>query len=244
MDDVTTRPLRTSSSIAALAGALAKAQAAFLPVRKDRTAEIQTKTGGHFSYAYVDLATIQEAIRGPLAANELAITQALRVHDHRVTVETVLLHASGEWLASELALAILDTSDPRSVGSAVTYGRRFGLSALVGIAAGDDDDAAAVTPTTPPARRRATPAPPPDVELPPRRVHPESRPITEPQMKKLWAITGTRKSGNPWPNAAAVKQVLYVAFGIDSVSDLRMADFDQACAIVARGPQPAAPKVP
>jgi hypothetical protein len=79
----------------------------------------------------VDLATIVAAIRGPLSANELAYTQAVGVHDHRVTVETTLLRSSGEWLSAELELPIADASDARAIGSSITYGRRFGLTSLV-----------------------------------------------------------------------------------------------------------------
>lgn len=234
----TDRPLRTSESIGAVAAALAKAQAAFRPVHKDRTAEIQTKTGGRYSYAYVDLATIHDAIRGALTQNELAITQALTVHDHRVTVETTLLHASGEWLASALTLQVIEAQDPRSVGSAITYGRRFGLTALVGIAAGDDDDAEAARPAKGRRNRERDDdhEPPPIVasppSSPPRREKPEHRPITEAQQRKLFATAKPK-----WPDIIAFKTALYDAFGIDSTKDLRMGDFEEALAISERGPR-------
>ena len=70
MTDEIIRPLKTSPTIAAVAAALAKAQAAFLPITKDRHAEIATRTGGRFSYAYVDLASVLAAVREPLAPIE------------------------------------------------------------------------------------------------------------------------------------------------------------------------------
>ena len=54
-------------------------------------------------------------------------------------VETILIHESGQWVQSELCLP-LAKADPQGVGSAMTYGRRYGLAAIVGIVADADDD--------------------------------------------------------------------------------------------------------
>ena len=54
-------------------------------------------------------------------------------------VETVLAHESGEWISGELLLP-LTKADAQGVGSAITYGRRYGLAAIVGIVADEDDD--------------------------------------------------------------------------------------------------------
>ena len=59
--------------------------------------------------------------------------------DNTVIVETILAHESGEWIQSDLCLP-LAKHDPQGVGSAVTYGRRYGLAAIVGIVADIDDD--------------------------------------------------------------------------------------------------------
>ena len=59
---------------------------------------------------------------------------------NRVSVVTVLAHSSGEWVSAELALPITDPGDARSLASAVTYARRYGLIALVGVAPADEDD--------------------------------------------------------------------------------------------------------
>jgi ERF superfamily len=248
------RPLTTSPTIAAIAAALAKAQAAFLPIRKDKTAEIQTRTGGQFSYAYVDLASVFGAIRGPLAANELAVVQAVTIRAPHVTVETTLLHASGEWLASALDLVVGDAADPRSVGSAITYGRRFSLTALVGIAPADEDDDAGAAVQAPKARRQPAPpppSPPTDTRQPapeaagarqasPRRLpDPETTVISDAQRKYLWTVAGEHQ----WPRAG-LKAMLAEAFGVESSSDLRKGEFDAAMTLVRRGPKPAAGREP
>lgn len=70
----------------------------------------------------------------------------------------------------------------------------------------------------------------------PRRVAPESKPITEPQQRKLFATA----KDHGWTDTQQLKNMLYLAFGITSTKDLRMADFEQALALVERGPGPAA----
>ena len=59
--------------------------------------------------------------------------------NNTVIVETILAHESGQWIQSELCMP-LAKNDPQGVGSAITYGRRYGLAAIVGIVADDDDD--------------------------------------------------------------------------------------------------------
>jgi len=98
----------------------------------------------------------------------------------------------------------------------------------------DDDH----EPPPPPIVVAAAPSPPP-----PRRVDPESKPITAPQRVKLFATADMAKQiGNPWPDREALKQAIYAAFGIESTNDLRMADYEQALEIVARGPRTVPPE--
>jgi hypothetical protein len=81
---------------------------------------------------------------------------------------------------------------------------------------------------------------PPDSSAPTsttvRRVSPDSRPLTEPQRRKLFA-----SAKGKWPDTDTLKAALYLAFGVDSTKDLRMADYEQALEIVERGPRPIAP---
>lgn len=130
--------LCSSELIADLAGALAIAQASIGTVTKDKTA----KLGDKYSYKYADLASCLDAVREPLAANGLALVQGASGHGNAITVTTRLLHKSGQWIESGLTLTAKDTT-PQAIGSAITYARRYGLSALIGLAADDDDGQAA-----------------------------------------------------------------------------------------------------
>lgn len=136
------QPLRSSESLDALAGALAKAQGAMKHPGKNKTAKVPLKTGGSYQYNYADLADCIDAIRGPLAANGLALVQMAFNEPGAVGIVTRILHASGQWIEGTLFMPCAD-SKPQSIGSAITYGRRYALSPMAGIASDDDDDGSA-----------------------------------------------------------------------------------------------------
>lgn len=124
--------MRHSESIAALAAALAKAQGAIEPVPK-------TKVNPHFRSKYAPLEEIAGAVRGPLMVNGLAVVQTFGTSDGAILIETTLVHESGEWLTGELLLPV-DKGTAQGVGSAITYGRRYALAALLGVVSDEDDD--------------------------------------------------------------------------------------------------------
>ncbi len=124
-----------SASIATLAMALSKAQGEMEGAAKD-------STNPHFKSKYADLASVWEACRKPLAKNGLAILQPVTADGQHVTVTTILAHSSGEWVSESLTMTAQQAT-PQAVGSTITYGRRYGLSAMVGIAPEDDDGEAA-----------------------------------------------------------------------------------------------------
>jgi hypothetical protein len=135
----------TSPTIGAIGAALARAQAAFGELLKDKEATVKMKAGGEYTYSYANLASAYEAIRLPLSAQEVAVVQQVTTTERSVSVRTVLVHSSGEWLAATITGGA-DTSDMRSLGSSITYLRRYGLLGLVGLAADDDDGEAARPP--------------------------------------------------------------------------------------------------
>ena len=124
--------MKTSEQIDELAGALAKAQGMMENA-------IMNRVNPHFKSKYADLAAIFDAARKPLSANGLAIVQTIG----NGVLHTRLLHTSGQWIASEHPLPM--SGKPQEIGSALTYARRYSLSALLGIAADEDDDANAAS---------------------------------------------------------------------------------------------------
>ena len=128
--------IRRSDSIAQLAAALAAAQGQMAGAAKD-------SVNPHFQSRYADLASVWDACREALSKNGLAVMQPVSTDGHqRVTVTTILAHKSGEWVERDLILTAQQAT-PQAVGSAITYGRRYGLGAMVGVAPEDDDAEAA-----------------------------------------------------------------------------------------------------
>lgn len=143
-----------SDTLGKLAEALSKAQGAMKPAVKD-------SVNPHFKSTYADLASCWAAIREPLAANGLAITQRLSTDAHGVRVETMLLHTSGEFLRDEFWLPVSQKT-PQGYASAVTYARRYSLSAMVGLSSDsldDDGNAASMSPNGFSVTSRPAPVP-------------------------------------------------------------------------------------
>jgi ERF superfamily len=132
--------MNRSESIKELAAALAKAQGEFPPVPKNRTAEIPTKTGGKYSYKYADLSDLIAAVTPALSRNSLAISQDPTVIDGKLCLETMIMHASGEWKSGIYPLQSFER--PQEMGSEITYARRYTMAALLGVHAEEDEDGA------------------------------------------------------------------------------------------------------
>lgn len=148
--------MKHSESIAALAPALVKASAELKAIHKDRE-------NSHFRNRYATLDAIVESVRPVLAKHGLAVVQGatapLSREDGLVAgfvVETMLVHTSGEFLISSAVMPLVK-ADPQSAGSALTYGRRYGLSALLSLATDDDDDAETAQPARTAAPAQAAP---------------------------------------------------------------------------------------
>jgi len=152
-----------------IAKALATAQGKFLPVGKDKTAKIDSAKG-RYSYSYADLASILAAVRPALGENGLAIVQIIAWSEGHSWLVTRLLHSSGQSIESTYPLREYDR--PQEMGSALTYARRYSLTALLGIAAEEDDDGAAAQAGV--AREEAPRA------APPLRPAPAAKPASAP----------------------------------------------------------------
>lgn len=122
-----------------IATAFVKAKRAFSPALKD-------KTNPAFRSKYADLGACLEAVNDALLDNGIAVYQETHDDATGVTVETVLLHESGEAIRSGKLHVPAAKQDPQGYGSALTYARRYSLMAACGIAPEDDDGAAASAP--------------------------------------------------------------------------------------------------
>jgi hypothetical protein len=150
---------RSSDSVAALACALAKAQAELVNPEKSLTATIRTGRAGEGerSFRYAPLASGLDIVRKVLGQHEIATLQTTAIDQTAgiVNLTTMLAHASGEWIASDWPVcSIAEMARPRRMGAALTYARRYALFTLVGIAGEDDLDAPDLAETDPTATPR------------------------------------------------------------------------------------------
>jgi ERF superfamily len=137
---------RSSESVAALASALAKAQAELINPEKSLTATIRTGRAGEGErmFRYAPLSSGLDIVRKTLGQHEIATVQTTAIDQAAgiVNLTTMLAHASGEWIASDWPVCpIAETANPQRMGAALTYARRYALFTLVGIAGEDDLDA-------------------------------------------------------------------------------------------------------
>jgi hypothetical protein len=137
---------RSSESFAALAAALAKAQAHLVNPEKSLTATIAGGRPGETarSFRYAPLSSGLEIVRKTLSEHELAIIQTTAVDQasRMLMLTTLLAHSSGEWIASYWPVcSVAEIANPHRMGAALTYARRYALFTLVGIAGEDDLDA-------------------------------------------------------------------------------------------------------
>lgn len=123
--------MQKSDSIANLAAALAKLQADLRGAEKNAS-------NPHFRSDFANLESVWDSIRAGLSKNGLSVSQVMGVNVGDPILTTVLMHSSGEWLSGEQMLMPLKM-DPQSIGSAITYARRYGLAAIVGQIQTDDD---------------------------------------------------------------------------------------------------------
>lgn len=128
-----------SAEIKDLACALVKAQSELSGAKKGAKAVIT----GQQTRTYADLASVWEAIREPLTDNGLCIIQFPRTVGNGVEIETTLMHGATGQFMSDVLWVPCGKNDAQGLGSAITYGRRYALMAVVGVCPVDDDGAAA-----------------------------------------------------------------------------------------------------
>jgi hypothetical protein len=98
----------------------------------------KTSDNPYFKSKYADLSEIIEVSKSVLTDNGLGVIQSPGGTGNTVTITCRIIHTSGQWIEDAIAMNVTKT-DPQSIGSAITYGRRYQLAALFNIAQEDDD---------------------------------------------------------------------------------------------------------
>jgi hypothetical protein len=148
----------TIEQTSTLAAALVAALSDLSVVEKNRTAKIDTKGGGNYSYDYADIGDIVKATRPVLAQHGIVALTPVHEHHDGLACTVVLLHTSGERL--DLGpFPFPHGRDAQATGSMVTYHRRYALISALGIATGEDDDGAAAVARQPTSTAREPESP-------------------------------------------------------------------------------------
>ena len=127
-----------SESIKNLAEAQVKVQKEIKDIGKDSEG---------YGYKYTSYDTLVKYLRPLLTKYGLSFVQMPVGNDGEIGVQTIYMHTSGEWITSVVKSPIVDSKQMniyQSVGAAITYFRRYSLSAFVGIASDEDNDVATI----------------------------------------------------------------------------------------------------
>jgi hypothetical protein len=130
--------MKRSETISVIASALLKAQ-------KKMGAAVKGADNPFFKSKYADLSAVMEVVKEPLNAEGIAVLQSSYSVDGKHYVETTLLHESGEFISSGPLQLELSRVDMQSLGSAISYSKRYQLQSLAFVPAEDDDGEKAVS---------------------------------------------------------------------------------------------------
>ena len=221
--------MKQSDKVNELAQALAGFQADMPPIPRSASVDVRMKNGGTYSFSYAPLGAIADAIRPVMAEHGLSYTQGLFDDPNGVGVETMVLHKSGQWISSGFVMPY--KGGPQDAGSAITYARRYALTAALGIVADEDDDAnsasgneASYTRKPSPAATRApsngTPAAarsaPETKQALEQAAKGKTRAASDGQLKYARASLSKLVDGD----ADKAKMILYHVFQVESSADL------------------------
>ena len=162
--------MKTSENINEISKAMSLAQGEMKPASK-------STVNPFFKSTYSSLAQVVDSIREPFAKNSLCFFQNVSSTENGVEVSTRVCHASGQWIEFGPMVVPLTKKDAQSVGSATTYGKRYSLSAAVGVVSDleDDDGEAAMNRTG-------------EKEKPKTKEKPKSNPIMPNELGALMSV--------------------------------------------------------
>ena len=193
--------MRTSESIENIAKALTAFQSDIQNPKVSKEVRVKTKKGGVYTYDYAPLDEILKEFRPLLAGHGLAIMQLPSGDGQSISVSTLLIHESGEYIQSPPLNLRPESSDPQGAGSAITYARRYSLSAVLGIASEEDDDASMASGRQGSRSRKSQPK--------------QDNKVSKPQLGKMFALVG--EIGMDVDKA---KETMYERFNVKSSKEL------------------------
>lgn len=189
--------MRKSESIKNLAVALSKFQN---EVKNPKN----TADNPFYDSKYAPLQDVLNEVRPLLSKHGLSVIQSPSGDGQSVSITTLLLHESGEWIEFDPLVLKAQKITPQGAGSAITYGRRYALSAILGISSEDDDDGNSLEK--------------------PQQDSGQKKQLTEKQVKRLYAIANSAGF-----STADVKKVLMKDYNKTQAADLTKEEYDEIC---------------
>ena len=194
---------------------------AFVKACADLQAATKNAKNAHLGNSYADLESVQTAARDALAPNGLAWFQEVIREDNRIGVHTRIIHTAGQILDCGRCLITVPAGSKNlahSEGSSLSYARRYGLAAAVGIHQADPD----ASPSEAPPRRvappkKATPPPPkPDPE-----VDVEGLGALGLTVAQVDRWLGKRKKGDTWESLTPTRRKTAIKWLADHAAEVR-----------------------
>jgi|SRR5690554_987650 len=190
--------MRKSESIKNIALALSKFQS---EVENPKN----TADNPYYKSKYAPLQDVLNTVRPLLSKHGLSIVQSPSGDGERISIHTMLIHESGEWIEFDPLVLKAEKITPQGAGSAITYGRRYSLSAVLGISSEDDDDANSLE-TSQQAQKQ------------------QRKQLTDKQVKRLYAI-----ANSAGVSVEDVKRVLMRDYNKTQAADLTKQEYDEIC---------------
>lgn len=185
----------------------------FIAFQSEVSQPKKNATNPHFKSKYSTLDEIINTVKPTLTKNGLAVIQEVTGDGTNVNIVTRLIHISGEWMETEPLCLKCEKNTPQGQGSATSYGRRYALSAILGISSEDDDDGNHATGNkqpTEPVKKYENP------------IGNYKKLMSDEQRKKLFATIGKDKA-----NIDIAKQVQLELFNYTSSTEIEAKNFDK-----------------
>jgi len=182
--------MNKSESIAKISKALAQFQG-------EVKNPANTETNPFFNSKYAPLSDILNAVRPLLSKYGLSVLQSPSGDGQNIAITTLIVHESGEWIESDPLTLKAEKATAQGAGSAITYARRYALSAMLGISSEDDNDGNAVIENSKPESEK------------------NEDMATEAQLKKLYAMAKIKNISSD-----EMKKIIYEYYGKESSKEL------------------------
>lgn len=169
----------------------------------------------HFKSRYTPLDDILDMAREVLPKHGLSVLQSVSGASETITVTTMLMHTSGQWLESDPLTMKAERTTPQGQGSAITYARRYSLSAMLGVATDPDDDGNDAEKIEPKQKAESKPKQSPDEEV-----------LTNAELRQLNKLCVDDKGNLDQAQAERLKDI-YSAKGYGSFREIKRKDFKE-----------------